>query len=483
MRTHASMLAAGLLLAGFAHAENITQKNVEQARAVIDAAVEAYGGAEKLGALNSVIIKHETVSVQSGQSRKAEPPWDRATNSGVDAINLKDSTFLTENEGTGSGFEFHNATIINGEKSFQLNYRAGTAAPVAEPDFNTTSGPFVRVTPALLVKQVQARAHTAHYLGEDEVEGRKHDVVGFSMEVGPSISLYFDKKTHMLNKSERVLQGFGLIEYRFYDYKKVDGVPFNGRFDLFLNGESNLERKIVGTKVNAPVAELLQVDSDLQRIAAIEPDELSRQKVADGVYLIGGTGTYAMFVEMEDHVIAVGATAGIPDRIKQLREVVPDKPIKYGVMTHHHFDHVVGVPAYAEEGATIIAAAAHEQVTREAAGEGVEVNIETVKDRRVLTDGKRRVEVIDIGPTAHTEHLLVTYLPEEGIMFQADHFAMPRTGPVPPAVSSTKTFAKALTSKNLRPTTILSAHSPRIGTMNDLQASLEKESVKSAARK
>jgi len=482
MKTHASVLVAALLLAGFAHAENLTQKNVERARAIIDAAAEAYGGAEKLGAMKSVIIKHETVGIAAGQSRKPEPPWDRNKNVGTDAIDFEGSAFLTENEGTGGGFEFHNATVVNGEESYQLDYRAGTAAPVAQPDFNTTSGPFIRVTSPLLVKQVHARAHTAHYLGEAEVDGRTHEVVGFSMEVGPAISLYFDKKTHMLSKSERVLPNFGLVEYRFHDYKKVKGIPFNGRFDLFLNGDPNLERKIVSTKLNTSVGGLLEVDSDLQRIAAVEPDELGRQVLADGVYLIGGSGTYAMFIEMDDHVIAVGGTAGIPDRIKQLREVVPDKPIKYGVMTHHHFDHVVGVPAYAEEGATVIAAAAHEKVTREAAGEGVEVKLETVDERRVLTDGKRRVEIIDIGPTAHSEHLLVTYLPKEGILFEADHFAMPRTGPVPPAVSSTRTFAEALNAKGLSPHTIASAHSPRVGTMNDLRAAVEKETVKSASR-
>lgn len=482
MKTHASVLVAGLLLAGSAYAENLTEKNVERARAVIDAAVEAYGGVKKLDAMNSLIIKHKTVGIAAGQSRKPEPPWDRNTTVGTDAIDFEDSVFLTENDGAGVGFEFHNATVINGEHSYQLDYRAGTAAPVAQPDFNTTSGPFIRVTPPLLVRQLQARAQTAHYLGEAEVDGRKHEVVGFAMEVGPAISLYFDKKNHMLNRSERVLPGFGLVEYRFHDHKKIDGIPFNGRFDLFLNGDPNLERKIVSTKVNTPVDGLLGVDSGLQRIAAIEPDELSRQQLADGVYMIGGNGTYAMFIEMDDHVIAVGGTAGIPQRIENLREVVPDKPIKYGVMTHHHFDHVVGVPTYAQEGATVVAAAAHEKVTREAAGDGVEIKLETVDKRRVLTDSKRRVEIVDIGPTAHTEHLLVTYLPEEGIVFEADHFAMPRTGPVPPAVSSTRTFAEALNAKGVRAHTIASAHSPRVGTISDLRAALEKDVVKSASR-
>ena len=85
------------------------------------------------------------------------------------------------------------------------------------------------------------------------------------------------------------------------------------------------------------------------------------------------------------------------------------------------------------------------------------------------------IEIIDIGPTAHTEHLLVAYLPDEGILFEADHFALPRVGPIPPAVTSTRSFAEALSEHDLRVTRILSAHSPNVATMDDLQTALDKE--------
>ena len=48
----------------------------------------------------------------------------------------------------------------------------------------------------------------------------------------------------------------------------------------------------------------------------------------DGLTLVGGNGTYAMFVDMGDYIFAAGGTAGIPDRIDSLREVAGDKPIK-----------------------------------------------------------------------------------------------------------------------------------------------------------
>ena len=44
--------------------------------------------------------------------------------------------------------------------------------------------------------------------------------------------------------------------------------------------------------------------------------------------------------------------------LAEIHTLVPGKPIKYAVNTHHHFDHLGGVRAYAAEGATVISAKA-----------------------------------------------------------------------------------------------------------------------------
>jgi len=475
-----SALAAVIAAASLHAEETLPLKSVNKANEIIDAALEAHGGAENLANLNSLVQESHFVNYANGQSRRPGPPWDKGEQENFNAIDFEQGIFINRNTGVGGGFEFDGGNIINGEDSWQLNYRAGTAAPIAEPDLNTTSGPFIRVTPALLMKQLQARRQVSNWLGVTDYNGRPHDVVTLIMEVGPGLSLYFDQETHMLNRMERVLPPFGQVEYRFEDYTQIDGIAFNRTFRLLLNGDDNLEVKNKVIKVNAPLAEYAQLDGNLDKIPAVVPDEFNLQEIDEGVFLVGGTGAYGLFVEMNDHIVAIGGTQGAAARMAEVRKHIADKPIRYGVLTHHHSDHVPGAADYAAEGATIITFKENETVVRNAAGDG-DATLEFVDNRMSLTDGERTVELYDIGPTPHAEHLLVAYLPKEGILFEADHFPQPRTGPLPPAVPATLAFAEAVDRLNLDVNKIVGAHSPRIGSPAELQAVIESASAIAAS--
>lgn len=277
----------------------------------------------------------------------------------------------------------------------------------------------------------------------------------------------------MLTRMERVLPPFGQVEYRFEDYETIDGIPFNRRFRLLLNGDDNIDSRVTRIEVNAPVEPYLEVAADLDRIPAVTPDDFNLQEIDEGIFLVGGTGAYGLVVEMSDHLVAVGGTQGVKQRLDEVRKHVADKPVRYGVLTHHHSDHVPGAADYAAEGATIITFRDNENVVREAAGTD-NAKLEFVDQRMSLTDGDRQIELYDIGPTPHSEHMLVVWLPDEKILFEADHFPQPRTGPLPPAVPATKAFAAALSRLGLRPDRIVGAHSPRISSAEDLQAVLDR---------
>lgn len=454
--------------------DTLPLKSVNRANEVIDAALEAHGGAEKLAALNSLYQESQLLNYATGQSRFPDPPWDKSAQEAENAIDFDEGVFYTRNMGSGGGFEFDTATIINDDESWQINYRAGTAAPISEPDLNTTAGPFIRITPALLMKQLQERRQLSHWLGVADFNGRPHDVITLVMEVGPGLSLYIDQESHMLTRMERVLPPFGQVEYRFEDYTMIDGIAFNQRFKLLINGDDNLDIKNEKQQVNVSIAQYTQLAPGLEVVDAVVPDDFNLQELDEGVFLVGGNGAYGLFVEMEDYLVAIGGTQGAAARLEEVRKHIPDKPVKYGVLTHHHSDHVPASADYAKEGANIITFKANEAVVRAAAGDD-SAKLEFVEDRMTLSDGQRTIELYDIGPTPHAEQLLIAYLPEEGIIFEADHFPQPLTGPLPPAVSTTLAFAKALDQLNLDWNKMVGAHSSRVGTPADLEYVVNKK--------
>jgi glyoxylase-like metal-dependent hydrolase (beta-lactamase superfamily II) len=460
--------------------DSLPLQSVNKANAVIDAALAAHGGAERLSALGSLVQESSYITHATGQSRRPEPPWDQGQQQSFNAIDFERRAFVNRVTGSGGGFDFDAGTIIDGESAWQIDYRGGTAAPIAEPDFNTASGPFVRVTPALLMKQLQARRQVSHWLGTAELDGRPHDVVTLVMEVGPGLSLYFDRETHLLTRMERVLPPFGQVEYRFEDYEEIDGIAFNRTFRLLLNGEPNIDGTNPVTQVNAPLDDHTQAARDLQRIPAVTPDDFNLQELDEGVFLVGGTGAYGLFVELQDHIVAIGGTQGVAERLAEVRKHIADKPLRYGVLTHHHSDHIPGAAAYAQEGATIVTFKENETLVREAAGDP-DAKLQFVDQRLSLSDGSRTVEFYDIGPTPHAEHILIAYLPAEGIIFEADHVPQPPTGEMPPAVPATVAFARALDALGLQYGKLVGAHSPRVAGPADLATALGRKAANAAA--
>ena len=87
------------------------------------------------------------------------------------------------------------------------------------------------------------------------------------------------------------------------------------------------------------------------------PVRVETQKLADGVYLLGGASHNSVAVEFKDFVAVVEAPLDETRNLAVIEEVVkliPDKPIRFLVNTHQHLDHIGGLRTYMHIGATII---------------------------------------------------------------------------------------------------------------------------------
>jgi len=208
------------------------------------------------------------------------------------------------------------------------------------------------------------------------------------------------------------------------------------------------------------------------------PPAATSTKLADGVYRIAG-GYIALAIEMKDHIVLFEGGPQNEARsqaiIAEAKKVIPNKPIRYSILSHHHFDHSSGLPAVVAEGITIVT---HENnkafLTRALTAprtlapdsmskSGKKPVIETVGEKRVLTDGTRTIELYHVRGLPHVEGMLVAYLPKEKILAYADMFnAPPADQPVPnPPVVGTQVFvANVVDQLKLDFDTVVSVHAP-----------------------
>jgi glyoxylase-like metal-dependent hydrolase (beta-lactamase superfamily II) len=180
------------------------------------------------------------------------------------------------------------------------------------------------------------------------------------------------------------------------------------------------------------------------------PPAVQSEKMAEGVYRITG-GYVALAVEFKDHVVVLeggqNEARGLAV-IAETKRVIPNKPIRFVVNSHAHFDHASGLAPFAAEGITIITHANNKAFLEKAlsgprtlVGDSLakanrKPKVESAGDKRVLRDETHTIELHHIKDLAHSDGMLVAFLPKERILFTAD-FNIPAQGQPPaPAIAT-----------------------------------------------
>jgi glyoxylase-like metal-dependent hydrolase (beta-lactamase superfamily II) len=169
-------------------------------------------------------------------------------------------------------------------------------------------------------------------------------------------------------------------------------------------------------------------------------------KLADGIWQLNPNGEGSILVEFKDYVVMVEAPGGdavTTASIEQAKRLAPNKPIKYVINSHHHADHAGGMRAYVAEGIPIITHESHRKYYEEQIFKNPHsLNpdrlarmprapmLETMKDKRVITDGTMTLEIYLMRDQPHAEGLLMIYVPKDKLLMQADAY-IPRPGAPP----------------------------------------------------
>ncbi len=179
------------------------------------------------------------------------------------------------------------------------------------------------------------------------------------------------------------------------------------------------------------------------------------------MYLIGGGTHNSVAVEFKDFVAVVEAPQNEERSlavIAEVKKLIPGKPIKYIVNTHHHFDHSGGLRTYVAQSATIITHPInkdfYQNVLLYPSARTLQPDImskfypwasfnrtpifEPVGQKYVLSDGTRTMEMYPVTQLAHAASMLIAYLPAEKILINADLYLAARSGSHAPGDAESK---------------------------------------------
>ena len=277
------------------------------------------------------------------------------------------------------------------------------------------------------------------------------------------------------------------VEFTYSDYRSFSGVMFPGKIVRTQGGYPVLELAVSSVTKDAPVD--ADVPSEVRSFSP-PPVTVTMEKLADGVYYVKGGTHHSIAIDQRDHIVVVEAPldeARSLAVIAKVKETIPDKPIRYLVNTHAHFDHSGGLRTYVAEGATIVTHEMNKAYYEKAwaaprtlnpdrmAQANKTATFETFTDKHVLTDGRRAIEIYPIANSGHNDAYAMVYLPTEKILVEVDAWAPPAANAPPTPAGAPPSPFTANLNDNIRRLKldvrqIAALHGPRVGTMAELQA-------------
>lgn len=272
----------------------------------------------------------------------------------------------------------------------------------------------------------------------------------------------------------------------YAEYRDFGGVMFPSRIARTQGGHQVLDLTVSSVTANPTVA--LPVPEQVSN-AALPPVTVEVEKLANGIYYLRGGSHHSVAIDQRDHIVVVEAPQNEERSeavIAKVKETIPNKPIRYLINSHVHFDHSGGLRTYVAEGATIVTHESNKAYYEAAWSAPRTINpdrlarnsrpatFETVGAKHVLTDGRRSIEVHQIAGGGHNDGFLMIYLPAEGILIEGDAYTPTAANvapPSPPNPYSVNLFENIQRLKlNVRQ--IAALHGPRVVTMADLRTAI-----------
>jgi glyoxylase-like metal-dependent hydrolase (beta-lactamase superfamily II) len=527
-----------LLLAAVAFPAAADSKKALQ---TVDRAITAMGGEDALRQVRTMI--------SAVKAQHWEP--NSSTITGGDAKFTGDSTIVITRDfaaraarldwdrvKVGSGGPYKFSEIYSDGVGIVNGFNVGPAARIqqsASTGMHTMSGVRLaaflrdqhRVSP-LLVLDMKADPKALTALPDQAVGGQKLKAVRY--EPGRyAFTVLFDPQTG-LPARVRTLDTdphMGDVNYDLVlsDWRAVSGVQVAHRLEWQLGDKTTGKAEIGKVVVNAAVpADRFEIPAEA-RAKRIQPamgnvpyqwverrtiwgnfrdtDELSFNperiaslelvEIAPGVSLVQGGTHNNMVVEMDKYLVVFDA----PIHELQSRWAIDAakakyrKPVKYLILSHHHWDHTSGARTFVAEGATVIVgkgnkdyfsrmfSAKNTAQVDELQRKPRKAHIIEVTDKHILSDGKRQVGAYHI-ENSHSSGTLIGYIPDAKLGFVVDIWS-PGRDPLPKKASQAQIeLVQGVRKHNLDIERFAGGHGST-GVFRELVAVVEKSAPRSDA--
>ena len=418
-------LAAVMLLSWTASAQD--------AKTVIDNASKA------MGSLKSVEYSGSGFDYAIGQNVNPNSPWPkfidktykRTMNFETPAYRMERTRMQGENPPRGGGQQ-----PIVGEQMQNV------------PVVVTANTPWAQQLELWMMPQgfLQAAVKNNATVSSKTVNGKKYNVLTFTGQNKAKVNGYINDQ-NMVERVEtwidNAMLGDMLFDATYTDYKDFGGVKFPTKIVQKQGDYPILDLTISDVKPNA------QVNIQAPPAPAPQAAATTSEKLGDGVYLILG-GYAAVAVDFKDYIVVIEGPQSEERAnaiIAETKKLIPNKPIKYVVNTHSHYDHTSGIRTFMAEGATVVTHQANKPFLEKVASLPHTINpdrlqmskrkpsFETMTEKKVITDGNHVIELYHMTGIGHHDGLIMAYLPKEKVLVEADAYnppAQPNPAPANP---------------------------------------------------
>jgi glyoxylase-like metal-dependent hydrolase (beta-lactamase superfamily II) len=437
-----------------------------------------------MGAVSAIAYSATGMYARFGQGMKPGDAWPRRDLSRFTrTINYDQRAMreeLTFAQAVPGGQQLNH--LVKGDRAWNVGAQGAEPQPaeVAERQLN------IWLTPHGFVKAAMA---------DDDVklsEADGADVISFTALGRYSVSGTIDDRGFVISVTTMIptpVLGDTEVIAAYSEYREFAGIQFPTRIEIEQGGfplwELNVANVIVNPSLDLPVPENVQTPTSPR-------EEVASTRVANGVWHVTGGPHHSVVVEFDKYLAVVEA----PDNeqrslavIGEARRLAPNKPIRYILTTHHHFDHIGGLRTYVAEGATVVTHDSNvpffkqwliRPATLAPDRQGRSARTPTlvgVSDRYEITDGTQTMHVYTASGDNHTDRYTLAYLPGPKILVQNDAYSpAPGEAPLPATPpENALAFYNSLQSLKLDIRTIVPIHGPRAVTLAEFLKFVGKE--------